>query len=299
MPQKVLIIDDSKPIHSLVAAHLRREPVQLFNAFNGEMGLSQAAALQPDLILLDVDMPQCDGFEVCRRLKADPATMIIPVIFLSSAGSTADKIKGLNIGAVDYITKPFDPAELRARVRASLRTKYLMELLAKRAMIDGLTGLWNRTYLEERMVSELSLARRHRGALSCILLDIDHFKSINDERGHTYGDEILRTVAQVLQEECRTEDVLCRYGGEEFAILTPSIDIDGATLLAERLRQKIPARFATDKAPAITCSFGVADANVLADSSLLHAADAALLRAKHSGRNCVATAAPIALKPAV
>jgi DNA-binding response OmpR family regulator len=123
MTQRVLIVDDTKNIHALVKARLAGEPVELQSAFSGAEGLAQAGTLLPDLILLDVDMPDMDGFETCRRLKAQPATMNIPVVFLTGAGSTDEKIRGLELGAVDYVTKPFEPAELRAIVRAPLRTK--------------------------------------------------------------------------------------------------------------------------------------------------------------------------------
>src|SRR3954453_23190464 len=178
MPQKVLVIDDSEDIRALVQARLMSEPIELHFAADGASGIARAAELAPDMILLDVDMPAPDGFEVCRRLKADARTMPIPVIFLTGHASADEKIKGLDLGAVDYITKPFDPAELRARVRAALRTKYLMDLLAKRAMIAGLTGLWNRPCSEQRLASELSLPRRSDRPLACAMLDLDHFKRI-------------------------------------------------------------------------------------------------------------------------
>ena len=141
MRQKVLIIDDSKMITSLVQARLADEPIDVFIATGGEQGLKMAMEVQPDLILLDVEMPKPDGFTVCRELMSRTEMMQIPVIFLTGATSSEEKIKGLELGAIDYITKPFDPAEMRARVRASLRTKYLLDLLAKKAQIDGLSGL--------------------------------------------------------------------------------------------------------------------------------------------------------------
>src|SRR2546423_13939843 len=174
MTQRVLIIDDTKNIHALVKARLAGEPVELHSAYTSADGLAQAGAILPDLVLLDVDMPDMDGFEVCRRLKGQPATMNIPVVFLTGAGSTDEKIRGLGLGAGDYATKPFEPAELRARVRAALRTKYLLDLLNKKAMLDGLTGLWNRTFVEQRIIAELNFGKRNRSVFSAILADIDH-----------------------------------------------------------------------------------------------------------------------------
>ncbi len=237
MPQKVLIIDDSKPIHALIKARLADEPIELHSAFDGESGIAAALNLIPDLVLLDVDMPDPDGFEVCRRLKDDPVTMNIPIVFLTGIASTEQKIRGLELGALDYIIKPFDPAELRARVRTSLRQKYLLDLLAKKAMIDGLTGLWNRSYFDQQLAAQLALFRRSGHPVSCILADVDHFKTINDNFGHPTGDEALRAIAQILQASCRLEDILCRYGGEEFAILCPNTVAGKASILGERLRE--------------------------------------------------------------
>lgn len=293
MAQRILIVDDSQPIHTLVKARLADEPVELISAYDGESAIHLAGELQPDLVLLDVDMPVQDGFEVCRRLKSTPDTLAIPIIFLTGAASTEEKIKGLELGAVDYITKPFDPAELRARVRATLRTKYLMDLLAKKAMIDGLTGLWNRAYFEQRFSQESSSAIRAGRPLSLVITDVDHFKSVNDAFGHPAGDDVLRGVAQTIQEQCRTEDVVCRYGGEEFVIIAPNISIEGAHALAERIRLAVASRAVVRRSGEIrvTCSFGVADREICGTAGMLEAADRALYHAKFTGRNRVILAA--------
>ena len=287
MTQRVLIIDDTKNIHALVKARLAGEPVELHSAYSSADGLSQAGTILPDLILLDVDMPDTDGFEVCRRLKALPATMNIPVVFLTGAGSTEEKIRGLELGAVDYVTKPFEPAELRARVRAALRTKYLLDLLNKKAMIDGLTGLWNRTYFDQTLAAQLSLARRSGQPVAVVLGDLDHFKEINDRCGHLTGDEALRIVSACMQATCRIEDVVCRFGGEEFGIIVPNTPSDRALIMAERLRkniEKLQLQHRGVPVP-IMCSFGIADVASAGDKDIVAAADAALYRAKHRGRN--------------
>ena len=294
MPQKVLVIDDSDAIHALVKARLSPEPIELHFATDGKVGLEKAVLLLPDLILLDVDMPQPDGFEVCRQLKADSRTVAIPVVFLTGATSTDEKIKGLELGATDYITKPFEPAELRARVRASLRTKYLLDLLGRKAMIDGLTGLWNRAYFDMRLSQELSLTRRTHQPLACIMLDLDHFKRLNDSYGHPSGDEVLRWVGQLLTETCRGEDIVCRYGGEEFVVLCPNTNTEQAADLAERIRSSLESftwRF-RDSTVKVTCSVGVADLRHVPPPTVVELADRALYQAKHSGRNRVVVAAP-------
>jgi diguanylate cyclase (GGDEF)-like protein len=301
MPQKILIIDDSPQIHALMKARLKDEAIAVHSADSGLTGLALATELQPDVILLDVNMPSMDGYEVCRRLKASPVTSAAPIIFLTGADSTEDKIKGLELGATDYITKPFDPAEMRARVRAALRTAYLLDLLSRKAMIDGLTGLWNRGYLDARLMAEVALARRSGRALSCIMLDVDRFKGVNDKYGHPFGDDVLKMVASMLNAGSRTEDVVCRYGGEEFAILLPNTARAGAVELADRMRLAIATqtlRF-RDQTVNVTCSMGVAEVQEGDEdgSTMLETADSALYQAKQTGRNRVCTsnvATPVA-----
>lgn len=293
MRQKLLIIDDSRTITSLVQARLADEPIEVFVASDGVSGLQRASEVLPDLILLDVDMPQPDGFAVCRELKTRPETMQIPVVFLTGVSSAEEKIRGLELGAVDYITKPFDPAELRARVRASLRTKYLLDLLSKKAQIDGLSGLWNRGYFDHRLRTEISLCRRTRDPLSIVMADIDHFKQINDQHGHPSGDEVVRRVGQLLMESVRTEDIVCRYGGEEYAVILPNTPAAQAAVVAERMRLKIVEHEVKVHGASlqVTASFGVCGAELDAADCVIHA-DEALYRAKRSGRNRVEIAMP-------
>ena len=154
-------------------------------------------------------------------LKADPELCMIPVLFLSGSGTSADKVRGLDLGAVDYITKPFDEFELKARVRAAIRTKYLQDLLIEHAHIDPLTGLPNRRALMDRLQMEWARMQRHGGELSFIMADIDYFKRVNDTYGHSIGDKLLQEVARTIARQCRESDLPARYGGEEFAIVVP------------------------------------------------------------------------------
>lgn len=292
MQQQLLVIDDSKPIHTLVRSLLADEPVEIHSAPDAKLGITLAASLRPDLILLDVDMPETDGFEACRLLKADPITASIPIVFLTSLSSTEEKVHGLNMGAVDYVTKPFKLSEFLARVRASLRTSHLIRLLEEKAMIDALTGLGNRAMFEQRLAAEVSLRVRSINPLALILLDVDNFKNINDGYGHPYGDHVLRKIATSLTDLCRTEDVACRHGGEEFVILTPHTNAADAALLAERMRQaisEIPFTRNNDVIQ-VTASFGVADALHTYDRSMLERADEALYRSKQQGKNRVTVA---------
>jgi diguanylate cyclase (GGDEF)-like protein len=290
--QKLLIIDDSPDIHELVTLWLADEPLEFFSCATGMEGVAEVARLSPDLVLLDVDLPDVDGFEVCRRLKADAATASIPIVFLTGASSTDEKLCGLELGAVDYVTKPFDPAELRARVRISLRTKALVDMLSRKAMVDGLTGLFNRAYFDQSLAQHLSSVARGGNPFACMLIDIDHFKSINDRFGHPFGDRVLRSVAAELASDCRQQDIVCRYGGEEFVFLTPGQTIKGAQVLAERKRvaiEQIP--FSHEGRPVqVTCSIGVSDTTAGPPHEVVASADACLYQAKNSGRNRVVAA---------
>jgi diguanylate cyclase (GGDEF)-like protein len=296
------MIDDAKSMHGIVKARLLADGLDFHSAFNGDQGLTLALALQPDIILLDVEMPSPDGFEVCQRLKADPALSNIPVIFLTGISSTEEKIRGLNLGAVDYITKPFDAAELQARVRVGLRIKELLDLLSKKAMIDGLTGLYNRGYLNQRLHEELAYVARHKRPMSVIMLDVDHFKSINDTHGHGFGDTVLKGIASILQQLSRTEDVACRFGGEEFAILARETYASTAMAFAERIRIGVQsATFSRGSiSVSVTCSLGIAGSDDGTDG-VIDRADQALYESKRAGRNCCTlfTAAAMAAVPAI
>jgi two-component system cell cycle response regulator len=297
---KILIIDDSADALNVAKARLAHEGHEIVCADGAKEGLALAGRDAPDLILLDVDMPEMDGFEVCRLLKEDTATCSIPVIFLSGSSSIDDRVKGLDQGAVDFVTKPFDAFELRARVRAALRTKHLQDLLRDYALIDPLTELPNRRALDNRLQQEWARMLRHGGNLSVIMADLDHFKKINDQYGHPSGDEVLRQAAARLAQCCRQSDLAVRYGGEEFVIIAPQTDAHSAAELADRLRASICASPMQihGKTVDITASFGVAD-NVGLSSveELIKAADDTLYSAKAAGRNCVKTVevpAPVA-----
>ncbi|MDB5325656.1 MAG: pleD 1 [Phycisphaerales bacterium] len=294
MLQRVLIIDDSPQIHRLVEAWLKSDVIDLATAPTAAAGHSMAVTWQPDLILLDVDLPDQSGFDLCRHLKSDEACCKIPIVFLTGASSPEDRVAGLNLGAVDYVVKPFHPAEFQARVRAALRTKYLLDLLQQRAQIDGLTGLRNRSFLDERLATELTMIRRHARPLSCIMIDVDHFKAVNDLYGHATGDEVLRGVADVLIQTTRLEDIVARYGGEEFTVLTPGTDAAGAAILAERIRDGIEKLSVSRGATVlkVTCSLGVATYDPVHSSTLIHHADTALYAAKANGRNRVEVFSP-------
>lgn len=299
---KVLIVDDSAATIAIAKARLAEEGLEICCADSGSAGQEAAKRQRPDLILLDVSMPDISGFEVCRWLKSQPELCMIPVIFLTGSDRAEDRVRGLDAGAVDYVTKPFDVVELRARVRAALRTKRLQDLLVEYAHIDPLTGLANRRALTARLAQEWARARRHGGSLACIMADLDHFKDVNDTHGHYFGDRLLCEIAKVIRTQCRECDLPIRYGGEEFVVLLPDEDAAGAARLAERCRRDIEQLTLTAAAGPLraTASFGVADSRCAASGqAVLQAADDALYEAKRDGRNriAVAKASPAAARP--
>lgn len=294
--QKILIIDDAQQIHHLVRARLKGLAVDLISCESGQEGLVIAKDTQPDLILLDVNMPNgLSGFEVCKKLKDDSETHGIPVIFLSAADEPINKVIGFDLGAIDYVTKPFEPAELRARVRSALKIKELMDLLTSQAQIDGLTGLRNRRYFDQRLTQELAEGRRYGRPVGLLMLDVDHFKSINDAFGHPKGDQVLVKIAEILTRNCRSTDIPCRYGGEEFTIILPEAAGDITYQSGQRLLEQIrtsPELTAIIGRP-VTVSIGAACAwpkDQLLPAALVDLADQALFAAKTAGRNRVTAA---------
>lgn len=287
---KVLVIDDNPMWLEVAKVHLTEEHVDVICANGGNKGLEAAKRERPDLILLDIGMADISGFDICRTLKDDPETCMIPIIFLTVSTGLQYKVKGMDLGAVDYITKPFDTFEFRARVRAALRTKRMHDLLTKYAQLDSLTELMNRAALTERLQEEWARIQRHGGSIALVMVDVDHFKETNDTYGHSVGDRMLREVAGVLVCQCRESDCVARYGGDEFAILCPDIDAHAAAQMAEQWRHDIQeTRIQPESGNMqITASFGVADSSEAnTEEELLRKADEALCQAKDAGRNQV------------
>lgn len=289
----LLVVDDSEDVHRLLQARLRQENIDLSAALDGRAGLAHAAEHKPSLILLDLDMPDMDGFEVLRHLKESSETRDIPVIVLSGLHSPADKVVAFDLGAVDYVTKPFDLMELRVRLRSALRMSDLIEMLARLAHIDGLTGLWNRAHFNDRWASSTSENHRNGRPLCIAMFDMDHFKSLNDTYGHPAGDAALQGFAKLIRRECRASDIPCRYGGEEFVLIMPGTNPEEGAIVCERIRQELAAmNWPAHPERKVTVSIGIAGADDAVDVSQedwLDATDKALYRAKKDGRDRVVT----------
>lgn len=300
-PFTVLIVDDEKHNRNLLTELLKAE-YRLIVAKNGEQALQRAHEYRPDLILLDVLMPDMDGYAVIRALKHDDDTRDIPVIFVTALDSVGDEEKGLELGAVDYISKPFHPPIVRVRVRNHLQSVQQRRLLEQLALLDSLTGIPNRRRFNQVFEQEWRRCLRTGAPLSLIVVDVDNFKAFNDNFGHAAGDEVLRRIAMSLQKSLRRPaDLVCRYGGEEFVILLPGIEMEGAQVLAEASRFEIEAQYVegeTSGPPThVTVSMGGVTRvpnQTMPDLGLFREADASLYEAKRLGRNRVvwATCAP-------
>ena len=290
---RVLAIDDSELMHRLLRSRLQLEQVEIHCALSGEDGLRMAEELRPEVILLDIDLDGMDGFEVLQRLKENPRTRDIAVIFISASCETMDRVRCLDLGAVDFIPKPFEMAELKARVRSAIRVQQLLRMLSQRAQLDGLTALWNRAYFDQRLAAECAESRRHGKSVALVMCDIDHFKSVNDRFGHPFGDEVLALFASILSGG-RASDVPCRYGGEEFGVILPATTLAEAVEVAERFRRTFEEhQWRRHPDLVLTASFGVAELALLSPDAtpadLLAQADTALYASKRSGRNRVST----------
>lgn len=308
---KILVVDDSRTQLEWLVQVLEREGYEVTTASDGKEAIRLVRTQPPDLVLLDMILPDMDGLEVVRIVKARREERFVPVILLSVRSDLDSKVAGLRVGADDFLAKPFAEAEILARCAAMLRIKQLQERLhemqrklEEQSVTDALTGLKNRRFFDERLQEEFRRAQRYGDYLSLIMIDLDHFKQVNDRFGHPAGDSVLRDAAALIRASIRDPDICARYGGEEFAVVLPKTHMSGALAVAERIwrelgqkEYEIPlgpaaAGGAPGPAPAVrvTASIGIAfypSKDIASGELLLRFADQALYQAKRAGRNTI------------
>jgi diguanylate cyclase (GGDEF)-like protein len=308
--KKILIADDD-PSSVRYIGELLKSGYEVYVAGDGVAALDLARRIRPDLMLLDVMMPGMDGFSLCSEIKKEDSLANIPVVFITARSEPDDIVRGFDVGGQDYIAKPFHPKELYARIRTHIELKSAQEIMKEdsrrlaevnrdlagalermeiMARIDPLTGLANRRFLIERLGQEAARTRRHGKVMSIAIADIDNFKRINDTKGHECGDIVLQRIASVLSGGVRREDLLARWGGEEFLLVFPETTPENARGISEKLRSQVAStriRYEEEDVH-ITITLGVAEYNpALEADANIRRADAALYKGKQSGKNRV------------
>jgi diguanylate cyclase (GGDEF)-like protein len=291
VPSRVLVVDDDPVSARATEGVLRAAGFLTASCCDPADAYESILRESPDLIILDVLLGDLDGFDVCRRVRANPALQLVPIIFVTRRGDVEERVRGLQVGGNDYVAKPFDPPELVARVRSHLSR---LSALREMAIRDGLTRCYNQKYFKMRLEQELVRARRYGSPLSLGVLDVDHFKRVNDSHGHPAGDAVLAHLASLLIASVRSSDIVARYGGEEFAFVLVEAGLEEAAVVAERMRARVEAHeFELPGGGRLraTASIGIAAAHAQEGAAaLVQRADSALYEAKAQGRNRVRAA---------
>jgi len=303
MGNSLLIIEDSKATRNQIRDLLQESSLfsHYYEARNGHEAFHTILKEKIDLVICDLEMPEADGFRFMGMLNTRPELRDLPVLMLTVRNDLQDKIKGFEFGVRDYITKPFLPAELLARIKIHLKLKSREDLLRQEnenlermSKTDPLTRLPNRRFLMDTLEAEICRSRRRGAPFSLVMIDLDHFKQINDSYGHPQGDQVLTQLADLLRRHLRDYDAVARYGGEEFALILPATSEEQALIVAERLRQAVGNMTFSDPMSdrKLTISQGIATFRKFTlgtAEDLLRRADEALYQAKQNGRNCIET----------
>jgi len=291
-PLTVLVIEDHPDQRDLLAIVLKREGYQVITAANGLEALEKLETQHVQIALSDIMMPKMDGFELIKRIRANPALKSIYLILITARIQEGDRVRGLDLGADDYITKPFSFSELLARVRVGTRVVQYQQHLEYQSQIDSLTGLFNRRAFEKKIHEEFERSKRYHNPLSVLIFDLDNFKNINDTYGHHGGDAALVKISETLRDMTRQSDFSARYGGEEFVMILPETDQDNALQVASKIHDAVrSSSFGTTNRPfALTVSIGVSSSSARVYSTwreMLDDADRALYLAKNTGKDRV------------
>lgn len=304
--ETILLVEDDPLQAKVTFDYLEKQGYQAILAQDGKSAIKIVKTKPVDVILLDLVLPDIDGNEVCRWLKLNHDTKGIPIIMLTVKSSTMEKVAGLKAGADDYLPKPYNEVELNARIFASLRTKALQDELREKnrqmeivlsqvetlAITDPLTELFNRRHFEATIEKEFNRTVRYKSPTSCLMIDIDHFKSINDEYGHRTGDMVIREIAKIIKDCLRKVDTIARWGGEEFVVLLPGTGKEKAFTAAERIMKTVSGHSFSGISKQITVSIGIAsvpESSIDNAEKLIDASDNALYEAKSKGRNRIAS----------
>ncbi|MBB6482459.1 diguanylate cyclase [Spirochaeta isovalerica] len=289
----ILVVDDDPAVSQLIQCILTEEQYAVETASDGREALARDDLKTFDLFILDINMPAMNGYSLCTELKNSYEMRDTPVIFLTGNILPEDKVKGFECGAIDYITKPFNGSELIARVRNHLEVKHNRDYLKQMALTDGLTQLYNHSYIHERLVEEISYTKRHELNLSLIMFDLDNFKLVNDTFGHKQGDKVLQKVSRSIKDIIREEDVAGRYGGEEFIIILPNTDHVSAFKVAEKIRKSVKNLKWDNRDMKITLSGGVSTLSKESINEFIEKTDVLLYKAKHDGKDKIISAVPV------
>lgn len=300
MPQRILIVDDNAAMRTDMIRILKAaDPLlEIVEAQDGLDALKFLGESDVDVIITDMVMPRMDGLKLLAAIRQDERLQHTPVIMVTSQNQLEEKLVTFESGAHDFLNKPYHPAELVARTRVMLRLRTQMRAIEQQAILDPLTGLYNQNYLNGALTRELKRCQRYNLTLSGLMIDVDHFKSINDTHGHLVGDEVLRAVGKILHATLRGYDFAVRYGGDEFLVVLAQNNPSGATYVAERIRETVHGhQFSIPQLPPASITLSIGVASLAADPAptpnlLIEAADQALYAAKRQGRNRVVTATP-------
>lgn len=290
MTSKILVVEDTQKDFDFLEQTLKKEKFIVIRSPDGKDLLALMEKEVPDLIILDLILPETDGFELCKSIRSEERFMNTPILFFTSSINMDNKLLGLQLGASDFLGKDCDARELVIKIKNLLYAKKRYDDVVRLSVVDSLTHVYNRRYFQHRLRDEFERGRRYDRDFCCIIIDVDKFKEVNDTLGHPVGDNVLKSIADILRSNIRAADILCRYGGDEFGLLLPETNFQGAYVTAERVRSKVEkTNLSTPENPVfISLSCGISslvEGGAMGMDELVTQADVALYKAKRAGRN--------------